>query len=177
MKITKIICIISILFLSPLSNASFIYDESVDGDMGAAAGASPVWELTVGTNSIIGNLTQGDIDDFRVIASNGLEITGGTFEALFNGSGFGFYNSSGIPVVGGSIFQGTIAEDTLVEIDSFSSGLFRTDRDSADSDITYRYDFHVVDPNAVPSPSNFAFLLIAATGLTVRKVLKKSSQH
>lgn len=163
---------LSVLFVSQFAQAAVIYDESVSGDMGAAAGYSPVWELMVGMNSIIGTLTAGDTDNFIVKAASGLEITGGVFEALFSGSGAGFYNSSGVPVVGGGIFQGEIGGDTTVEIDSFAIGLFKTERLSADSDITYRYDFNVVDPNAVPGPSTLAILCIGMMGLVFRQIKK-----
>jgi hypothetical protein len=172
MKITNILFGLSVLCVSQFAQATVIYDESVSGDMGAAAGASPVWELMLGMNSIIGTTTVDDSDDFIVRAESGLEITGGVFEALFSGSGTGFYNSSGIPVVGGGIFQGIIGGDTTVEIDSFAIGLFSTQRSSADADITYRYDFNVVDPNAVPGPSTLALLCLGIIGIIFRKVKK-----
>lgn len=150
-------------------NAALIYDEAVSGDLNV--GPTTYFNLAVGTNTIMGIANMQDTDDFGINAvAPGFKITGGVFTALFAGTGSGFYNSSGVPVVGGGTFQGLIDGDESVLIDTFINGIFRTQNTTdASGEIVWRYDFMV---SAIPEPASLLLICFGLSALrwTRRKV-------
>ena len=74
----------------------------------------------------------------------------------------GNYNSSGIPVVGGGIFQGVINGNESVLIDAFTSGIFRVSNGGGSESIGWRFDFTVA---SVPEPGTGLLMSLALVGL------------
>ncbi len=157
------------------ANAVVIYDESISGDISDIPGASRHILVGVGVNSIIGTSTLGDVDDFLVedflvTSTPSLQITGGLFTTMFQGTGAGFYNSSLVPN-----FTGPILGNESERLGAFS-GLtrFQVRSDTASESFTWRFDFTVVDSNAVPEPSIIALMSLGLIGFvaTRRRLLK-----
>ena len=148
--------------------STIIYDESVDGDMVFSGnGSNTILTLVGGTNTIIGSVAPGDSDDF-IFFGAGLDVSGGTFTALYSGNNNGNYNSNAIPILPTGTFQGVISGNTTVQFDQFSgTGLFNVTSGQIDAVITYQFDFI-----AVPEPSTYLLFgigILAIFGLGYRQ--------
>ena len=176
-KFTFLAVVVTVISLfSTQAFAVFIYDEAIDGEIGELAGASPIWELTEGTNTIFADALLGDADDFIVRAAPGFEIIGGLFTTMIEGQGTAFINSNAIALVGGGNFFGQISGDVMLEVAAFSGlGLFKVENSGNADPFPWQFDFTVAAVNTIPAPGTL--LLILAGLLCTRRGYKLTKTH
>ncbi|QDV84953.1 hypothetical protein [Planctomycetes bacterium TBK1r] len=155
-------------------DAGVIYDEAVDGDLPTGS-FFDLGVLSVGTNTILGNNSGSDFDDFKFEIASGTQLASGTFTFLEDSLSFmrfqvpdgGFYLNLNRGAATGTVSfnlsdtaRSLASPFPLIDPTPLPAGSYEWDNDGKSGGGDYRIDFVVQStsgspPGVVPEPSSF----------------------